>query len=183
MNRPVPPPVRDVALLLARTLIGVVMFAHGYQNLLITGIGRTAEGFESMSIPLAIVSASFVTVVEFAGSALLIVGALTPVVTAMMLVIMVGAAVFVHIPNGIFVADNGWELVGVIAASLVAISATGPGRYSVDNLLRAQKERYRRELALASPRRRSVPPMDSPQQRNAPTVTLDLTGRAAGRHR
>src|SRR3954467_6742309 len=99
MNRALSPPARDWALLLARVLIGVVMFAHGYQKLILNGIGRTTEGFETLSIPLAIVSAAFVTVVEFAGSVMLIAGALTPVVCALMLVIMSGAAVFVHIPN------------------------------------------------------------------------------------
>ena len=88
------------------------MFAHGYQKLVVNGIGRTTAGFESMSIPLAIVSASFVTVVEFVGGVMLVPGALTPVVCALMLVVMSGAAVFVHIPHGVFVANGGWELVG-----------------------------------------------------------------------
>ena len=128
MNRPLPPPTRDWALLLARVLIGVVMFAHGYQKLVINGIGRTTDGFENLSIPLAIVSASFVTVVEFVAGALLVVGALTPVACGLMLVIMIGAAVFVHIPNGIFIANGGWELVGVIGAGLIALAAVGPGQ-------------------------------------------------------
>jgi putative oxidoreductase len=140
LNRPLPPPASDVALLLARILIGVVMFAHGYQKMIITGIGRTTDGFENLSIPLAIVSASFVTVVEFVGSALLIAGALTPLVCALMLVIMSGAAIFVHIPNGIFVANGGWELVGVIAAGLIAITATGPGRFSIDHMVRTRMQ-------------------------------------------
>lgn len=149
MNRPLPAPARDVALLLARVLLGVVMFAHGYQKMLINGISRTTEGFENLSIPLAIVSASFVTVVEFVGSALLIVGALTPVVSALMLVIMAGAAAFVHAANGIFVSQGGWELVGVIGAGMIALAATGPGRYSVDHLVRTRQERDERRLARA----------------------------------
>jgi putative oxidoreductase len=72
LHRPLPAPASDVALLLARILIGVVMFAHGYQKVVISGIGRTTEGFENLSIPLAIVSASFVTVVEFVGSVMLV---------------------------------------------------------------------------------------------------------------
>lgn len=146
MNRALSPPARDWALLLSRVLIGVVMFAHGYQKLILNGIGRTTEGFETLSIPLAIISASFVTVVEFAGSVMLIAGALTPVVCALMLVIMSGAAIFVHIPNGIFVANGGWELVGVIAAGLIAIAATGPGRYSVDHLVRVRQQQHRRDM-------------------------------------
>ncbi|WP_232661946.1 DoxX family protein [Pseudonocardia sp. TRM90224] len=150
MNRPLPAPARDVALLLTRILLGTVMFAHGYQKMVINGIGRTTEGFETLSIPLAIVSASFVTVVEFAGSVMLIVGAMTPLVAGLNLIIMVGAGVFVHIPKGIFIANGGWELVGVIAAGMLALAATGPGRYSVDHLVRARQKQYQRELADAS---------------------------------
>ncbi len=161
MNRPLPPTAGDVALLAARLLLGVVMFAHGWQKMMINGIGRTTEGFEKMSIPLAILSASFVTVVEFVGGVLLIVGALTTLVAGLMMVIMVGAAVFVHIPNGIFVADGDWELVGVIAAGLVMLAARGPGRYSVDHLTARMREREQerpvRTVVPAEPRPRPRP--------------------------
>lgn len=150
LNRPLPGPARDVALLVGRVLLGVVMFAHGYQKMLINGIGRTTEGFESLSIPLAIISASFVTVVEFAGSALLIVGGLTTVVCALMTVIMVGAAMFVHIPHGIFLANGGWELVGVITVGLFTFASMGPGRFSLDHLVRRLQDRNRRDLELAT---------------------------------
>lgn len=150
MIRPLPATARDAALLLARVLISIVMFAHGYQNL-VNGIGRTAETFTSWGVPFAIVSAAFVTVVEFMGSILLVVGAFTSLVSVLMLVIMVGAAAFVHLPNGIFVSDGGWELVGVIAAGLIALAATGPGRFSVDALIRGSHERYRRAMAEARP--------------------------------
>jgi putative oxidoreductase len=79
---------------------------------------------------------------------LLVAGTLTPVVCALMLVIMSGAAVFVHIPNGIFVADGGWELVGVIAAGLIAITATGPGRFSVDHIVRTRQQQHQRDMQI-----------------------------------
>jgi len=115
------------------------MFAHGYQKLFINGLGRTTQGFESMSIPAAIVSAAFVTVVELVGSVLVLVGALITIVAACYMIVMVGAAVFVHIPNGIFAADNGWELVGAIAALLLLLAAAGPGRWSVDHAVRTRQ--------------------------------------------
>jgi putative oxidoreductase len=146
VNRPLPLPARDWALLFARLLIGVVMFAHGYQKMVINGIGRTTEGFENLSIPLAIVSASFVTVVEFVGSVLLILGALTPLMCGLQLIIMIGAAVFVHGANGIFISNGGWELVGVIGAGLIALGAAGPGRYSIDHLVRGRQAQHRREI-------------------------------------
>ena len=128
MKRSLPAPAGDVALLITRVLLGVVMLAHGYQKLVVNGIGRTTAGFESMSIPVAIVSASFVTVVEVVGGVLVIAGALLTTVAACYLVVMVGAAVFVHIPNGLFVDAGGWELVGAIAALLLALAAAGSGR-------------------------------------------------------
>ena len=139
--RPLPTPARDVALLLARLLLGTIMFAHGYQKLVIDGLGRTTQGFESMTIPAAIFSAAFVTVIEVVGGVLVILGALLPVVAACYLVVMVGAAVFVHIPHGIFVDDNGWELVGVIAGLLLALAAAGSGRYGIDHAVRARHAR------------------------------------------
>jgi putative oxidoreductase len=164
MNRPLPAPYRDVALLVARVLLGVVMFAHGYQKMIINGIGRTTEGFETLSIPLAIMSASFVTMVEFAGSALLILGALTPFVSACNLVIMGGAAFFVHAKNGIFVADGGWELVGVIGAGFLMLAACGPGRFSVDHLI-ANRQRADREALARAQSSRAVPePQYAPER-------------------
>ncbi len=41
----------------------------------------------------------------------------------------------VHRPNGFFTMNEGWEHVGLIAASCVAVSATGPGRWSIDRVL------------------------------------------------
>jgi putative oxidoreductase len=62
------------------------------------------------------------------------------------LVIMIGAVVFVHGANGIFIADGGWELVGVIGAGLIALGAVGPGRYSIDHLVRGRQAQHRREI-------------------------------------
>jgi putative oxidoreductase len=144
MNGTLPEPVRDVALLLGRVILGVVLFAHGWQRLIIDGIAETHKQFEAMGIPLAIASSSFVTFVEFVGGALLILGALTPVVICLHLVVMVGAAAFVHVSHGVFATDGGWELVGVIACAELIIGACGPGRFSVD---RAVLSRLRRTNA------------------------------------
>jgi putative oxidoreductase len=141
VNRTLPAPARDVALLIARLLLGTIMFAHGYQKLMIDGLGRTTQGFETMSIPVAIFSAAFVTVVEIVGGVLVVLGAALTVVAACYLVVMVGAAVFVHIPHGVFVADGGFELVGAIAALLLALAVAGSGRYGVDGALHARHAR------------------------------------------
>jgi putative oxidoreductase len=141
MNGTLPEPVRDVALLIGRVLLGVVLFAHGWQKLVVDGIAETHKQFEGLGIPLAIASASFVTFVEFVGGVLLVLGALTPVVAVAHLVVMVGAAVFVNVSHGVFAADGGWEVVGVIACAELVIGACGPGRLSVDRLVLSRLRR------------------------------------------
>jgi putative oxidoreductase len=134
MNRFLPSPGGDIPLLIARIILGIVLFAHGIQKMIINGFAKTLEQFEALGIPLAIVSSAFVTVVEFVGGLLLILGVLTRVVVSLHLIVMVGAAIFVHASRGIFAQDGGWELVGVIAACELTIAAVGPGRYSLDRL-------------------------------------------------
>jgi putative oxidoreductase len=146
LNRPLPAPARDIAMLIARVILGVVLFAHGWQKLMINGISATYGQFEKLGIPLAIVSASFTSFVEFVGGVLIILGALTTTVVALDLIVMVGAAGFVHITNGIFAKDGGWELVGVIVAVELALAAFGPGCYSVDHLIARRRDRERADL-------------------------------------
>jgi putative oxidoreductase len=140
MNRFLPASAADVALLTARVILGVVLFAHGIQKMVINGFATTSEQFQAMGIPLAIVSSAFVTVVEFVGGLLLLVGALTRLIVGLHIVVMVGAATFVHASRGIFAQDGGWELVGVIAACELTLAAVGAGRYSVDHLLFARRD-------------------------------------------
>jgi putative oxidoreductase len=145
MIRTLPAPVRDAALLIARLVVGVVLVAHGWQKVVTNGIGRTTEGFAEMGIPLPAASAAFASVVELVGGALLVVGAATAVVGVLVVLNMLGALVLVHIGNGVFVSEGGWELVGVIGAAALVLAAVGAGRYSVDYALSP-----RRRARLAS---------------------------------
>jgi len=169
LNRPLPAPARDIAMLIARIILGVVLFAHGWQKLMIDGIADTYGQFEKLGIPLAIVSASFTSFVEFVGGVLIILGALTTTVVALDLVVMVGAAGFVHVTHGIFAKDGGWELVGVIVAVELALAAFGPGRYSVDDVVARRRARERADLE----RRRSAPVAQAPVVSAAFTPATD----------
>jgi putative oxidoreductase len=151
MNDALPGHTRDLALLVARIVLGVVLFAHGWDKLVLTGIAETRVQFEGLGIPLAIASASFVTFVEFAGGIMLVVGALTPVVALLHLVVMIGATLFVHVTNGIYVENNGWELVGVIGAAELILASWGAGRYSVDGLVLRRLRSNRDSAAPAEP--------------------------------
>src|SRR5438552_2721254 len=114
MIRRLPPLSRDVILLLSRLLVGVVLIAHGWQKFVTNGLAGTADGFAGMGIPLAPVAAGFAAVVELFGGLLLVAGAATALVGVLVAVVMLGAALFAHLDAGLFAAQGGWELVGII---------------------------------------------------------------------
>ena len=136
MRRTHPALTRDAALLTARLLLGAILFVHGYQQL--DGLGRS--GLEHVSIPVAIVTVSVVTVVEVVCGLLLVAGLLTPAVATGTAVVLVGAAASVHVLSGA-VPRGGWELVGAVVVALAALAAAGPGRLSLAHLLRRHRAR------------------------------------------
>jgi putative oxidoreductase len=139
-----PPSVRDAVLLVARLLLGVVLIAHGWQKMFTWGLGGTAEAFAGMGIPLAPVSAAFAGIVELVGGALILAGAATALVGVLVALDMLGAALLVHVGNGIIASDGGWELVGMIGALALVLAAVGAGRYSVDHALAGRRTPARR---------------------------------------
>ncbi|WP_433286612.1 DoxX family protein [Pseudonocardia sp. CA-142604] len=135
MIRALPGPARDLALLLARLALGIVLIAHGWQKLMTKGIDATTEGFIENGIPAAPVSAVFVMSVELLGGLLILAGAATAVVGVLVALVMLGAVLFVHVGSGVFVSNGGWELAGLVGATALALAAAGSGRLSVDHLV------------------------------------------------
>ena len=131
----VPAAVRDAGLLLARVVTGAVFIAHGWQKLATNGVEGTAAFFGQAGVPLPTLSAWFATLVELVGGAALVLGVAVPVVGLLLALDMLGAYLFVHAGNGIFVDAGGWELVGALGAVSLALAAVGAGRISVDALL------------------------------------------------
>ncbi|MDX2357540.1 DoxX family protein [Dietzia sp. PP-33] len=136
---PVPGIVRDLGLLLARVLLGVILIAHGWEKLVTNGAGGTGEFFDSVGVPAAQAAAVFAGVVELAGGILLVLGLLTPIVAVLVAVVMFGAYLFVHQGAGIFATNGGWELVAVIALSVVVFGLVGAGRFSLDALIAGRR--------------------------------------------
>lgn len=130
-----PAVVRDIALLIARVLLGVVLIAHGLQKFGEWTIAGTAQAFGQMGVALPGIAAPVAAVIELVGGILLLVGAFSAVAGLLVALQMGVAAVLVHVGNGVFADKGGWELVGVIAAAALAVGVAGAGRYSVDALL------------------------------------------------
>jgi putative oxidoreductase len=76
-----------------------------------------------------------VSYLELVGGALLILGLLTRIVGALLVVDMAGAAYLVHIKAGFFAADGGYELVLLLGAGALALAVAGAGAWSLDKLL------------------------------------------------
>ena len=142
-------PLADVALLVGRLALGGTMIAHGVQKLDQGGLGATAEGFAAMGIPAAGAAALFAISVEVVGGALILLGALTPVVGVLWALNMAGAWWFVH-RDAFFAGEGGYELVMVLGALGLVLAGTGAGRLSVDALLtRGRTTTHEREPVAA----------------------------------
>ena len=128
------PVLRDVALLVARVALGVILTAHGWQKFNEWTLTGTGQAFEGMGIPAPGAAAAFVAAAELIGGVALILGLLTPFAALINIVGMLGALVLVHAPEGVFVEDNGYELVLAIFAGLFVLLLCGGGRFSVDRL-------------------------------------------------
>jgi putative oxidoreductase len=129
------PWTKDLAVLVARAAIGVVLIAHGAQKFFTFGIAGTVDSFAGMGIPVPEAAALFAAVVELVGGAALVLGAATPVVGLLVALNMLGALVLVHVGNGVFVDQGGFELVAALGAGALVLAATGPGAWSVDNVV------------------------------------------------
>ena len=119
---------------LLRLIVGVVFIMHGGQKLCVHGLAGTSEGFAGAGVPLASLTAPLVTFVELLGGLALVLGVLTPIVAALLAVVMLGATLMVHLQAGFFL-PNGYEFSLTLLAAAVAIALSGPGAFAVDNLL------------------------------------------------
>lgn len=130
--------VRDAVALVARIGLGVVFIAHGWQKLNTYGLDGASASFEAMNIPLPTASAYFATFVELIGGGALVLGIFTPIAGLLLFLDMLGAAVFVHFENGVFAADNGYELVVALGVGSLLLAAFGAGRISIDGVTKGK---------------------------------------------
>jgi putative oxidoreductase len=122
-----------------RVVVGVLFMGHGLQKLAGWfgghGLGGTGKFFDKLGLRPGKAEAAAAGAAETAGGALLALGLLTPVGAAMVTGVMAVAIVKVHAPNGLWVADNGYEYNLVLMSAAFALAAAGPGQWSLDEQL------------------------------------------------
>jgi putative oxidoreductase len=123
------------AITFLRMVIGVMFVAHGAQKLFQLSIHGVAGFFGAAGIPLPLVSATIVTLVEFLGGIALILGLLTRWAAALNAFDMVVAILVVHLKNGFFDQNHGIEFPLTVLAACIVLAVLGPGEASVDGAL------------------------------------------------
>lgn len=131
--------VRDITTLIARIGLGTIFMAHGWQKFSEWTLPGTADAFAQMGVPAAAIVGPTITFIELIGGALLILGALTPIVGVLLAADMLGAFALVHASAGVFIDGGGWELVAALGLGALMLAAAGPGRLSIDRLLFRRK--------------------------------------------
>ena len=121
-----------------RVATGLLLVPHGAQKLFGWfgghGIAGTEQFFASkLGLPPWV--AVLAGLVEFGGGLLLALGLVTRVAAALVTGLMTVAVIQVHLPNGFFWTEGGYEyplLWGILALSFVV---RGGGRFSLDALI------------------------------------------------
>ena len=129
---------RNVGLLVLRAGVGGALFAHGSQKLFGWfgggGLAGTGAMFDKMGFTPGKTNAVAAGLGEAGGGALLALGLATPAAGAAVAGTM-GVAASMHVANGFFAVEGGYEYPAVLGVSAIALALTGPGVFSVDHLL------------------------------------------------
>lgn len=123
---------KNIGLLVARILLGVIFFLHGLAKFQ-GGISGTAEFFGSIGLPSAL--AYIVAIIELVGGILMILGLFTKVISLLFIVIMLGAIGTVKLEAGFL---DGFELELTLSALSIATYATSTWTKFFDPLATGQ---------------------------------------------
>tara|TARA_R110000751_G_scaffold3568_8_gene17105 strand:+ start:539 stop:946 length:408 start_codon:yes stop_codon:yes gene_type:complete len=119
------------AALVLRGTTGLLFLTHGLTKLFVFTPAGTAGFFESLGLPgwLGIVT----MILEIAGGIALILGVRTREVSAVLVPVLLGAALFAHVPNGFGWSNpnGGWEYPVMWAIVQASLALLGDGPYAL----------------------------------------------------
>lgn len=122
-----------------RVPLGIILAAHGAQKLFGwfggNGLQATGEWMASIGLQPGLLMALLAGGAEFFGGIALILGLLTRPAALVSAFTMVVAIFAVHISNGLFVANGGYEFALALLAMSVALVCQGAGKFGVDQYL------------------------------------------------
>ncbi|MFL7965852.1 DoxX family protein [Pseudomonas kielensis] len=122
-----------------RIAVGVIFAAHGSQKLFGLfggyGLAGTAQWMESIGLTPGYMMATLAGGTEFFAGLALIVGLLVRPAALGLAFLSLVAIFAVHIGNGLFMANNGYEFALALLAGSIAVLIEGAGKLSVDRAI------------------------------------------------
>ncbi len=127
------------AALVLRVPVGLILAAHGAQKLFGWfggyGLEGTGQWLASIGLGPGYLMALLAGSAEFFGGLALVLGLLTRPAALVAAFTMLVALFAVHIGNGLFMANNGYEYALTLAAVSLSLAIQGGGRFALDNVL------------------------------------------------
>jgi putative oxidoreductase len=124
--------------LILRIPVGLILAAHGSQKLFSWfggyGLEGTGQWMASVGFEPGYLMALLAGSAEFFGGLALVLGFMTRPAAATIAFTML-VAMTVHINNGLFVSNNGYEYALTLLVVAITITIQGAGSYSIDGLL------------------------------------------------
>ena len=122
-----------------RIPVGIIFAAHGAQKLFGWfggyGLEGTGQWMASIGLNPGYLMALLAGSAELFGGLALILGLLVRPAAAVLAFTMIVAIFAVHIGNGLFMSNNGYEFGLALLAASVALAISGAGRGSIDAVL------------------------------------------------
>ena len=122
-----------------RVAVGAIFAAHGAQKLFGWfggyGLEGTAGWMASIGLEPGYLLATLAGSAEFFGGLLLILGLLVRPTAVVLALTMVVAIASVHLQNGLFMSNNGYEFALVLLVITLGLIVRGAGSLSVDHAL------------------------------------------------
>lgn len=126
--------IRDLALLVARIVVGVTLVAHGWHRWQVTGLETQTQIIADAGLPSAYGLAVTTVAFEIIGGILLIFGLATPLIGLGMTVLNTAIILTTKADNGFYAHTDGWEYNAIMAVLGLILLAFGSGRAGLDNL-------------------------------------------------
>ncbi len=128
--------------LVLRIPVGIILMAHGSQKLFGWfggyGLQGTGQWMASIGIEPGVLMAGLAGSGEFFGGLLLLIGLLTRPAGIVTGFTMLVAMLSVHISNGLFLSNNGYEYALALLAACVSLAISGAGKVSIDQAISKQ---------------------------------------------
>ena len=131
--------LKDIALMLTRIIMGVIMVTHGWHRWQNEGITAEANILEHAGIPNPGLMVWLLIGFEVIGGIFLIFGLATPVIGLGLMVLNIGIILTLR-SHTFYVHNSGWEYNAVMTIVGLVLMTHGAGRIGLDNLFRTPKD-------------------------------------------